>query len=275
VATKLLETSFSPSAIQAAVSLVNSQSAAPLKWTGSYLTADLSDTSARFGVPAPYGLKGGAARVAARIILTGQHPLAPRDLDLVRTGSHRTPQDDVIAAEFMPADYMHGARVELVSSLERYFATRDITVNESAIIGSTVQISLLGALDTLGYTLRPSRYRGGTLHKPPQLSGRIVLKMLRLRSEGALQSEPWQLLGIPEQVTLTDFDLALHLDKAFQRGQPVAEDFLDLCARLQLIPYTPALLQSTLQELAHLAVGERALLRNVPKELLPVPPACV
>jgi hypothetical protein len=164
----------------------------------------------------------------------------------------------------MTRDYLHGARVELVRDLNRYLSSRDLTINEVASFDTTLSVSLLGLLDTFGHVLRPSYYRGGTLHKRPSLDGRILLKMIRLYAEGVCADEGWTVVGIPEETSLSEFDLAIHLNKAFQRGRDVAERFLESCALLSVIPAREDLLKKTLGDLEHLRHGERGLLPDVP-----------
>ena len=48
-----------------------------------------------------------------------------------------------------------------------------------------------------------------------------------------------------------------------------ARDFLELCRTLDLISLEAPLLEAALHELSHLAIGERSLLRDAPRELLP------
>lgn len=215
-------------------------------------------------IPGDYGLKGGAAREHLIGALGIRDTRPPRDVDLIRRGRFARPEDDAYARTFMTRDYLHGARVELVRDLNRYLSSRDLTINEVASFDTTLSVSLLGLLDTFGHVLRPSYYRGGTLHKRPSLDGRILLKMIRLYAEGVCADEGWTVVGIPEETSLSEFDLAIHLNKAFQRGRDVAERFLESCALLSVIPAREDLLKKTLGDLEHLRHGERGLLPDVP-----------
>jgi hypothetical protein len=217
-------------------------------------------------LPDAYGLKGGAARehLIAALALRAARP--PRDIDLIRRGRFATTADEEAAKTFMPRDYLHGARVELVREISRYLASRDLTINEVASFDDTISVSILGLLDTIGHVLRPSYYRGGTLHRRPSLDGRILLKMIRLFAEGECANESWSVVGIPEETAFSEFDLAIHLNKAFQREFAVADRFLHSCAILSLIPARDNLVYRALEDLEHLRHGERGVLPDVPAE---------
>ncbi len=214
--------------------------------------------------PLPYGLKGGAAREHLNSALGLREARAPRDIDLIRRGRHNAADDERMARDFMTRDYQHGARVELIADMTRYLSTRDLTINEVASFGDQIHASPLAILDTLGYVARPSSYRSGTLHRAPSLDGRVLLKMLRLYAEGTSVGEGWRVVGIPEQVTFSDHDLAIHLNKAFQRGESVARSFLEACVIIDLLPVRSDALVATLDELGHLRHGEKGLLPDVP-----------
>lgn len=217
-----------------------------------------------FGIPLGYGVKGGAAREALIATLSVREPHQPRDIDLIRRGSYRIPADDEVARALMGRDYEHGARVELIRSLPGYLQSRDLSVNEVTAIDSTVYTSLLCVLDTIGHVLRPSRYRSGTLHKRPSLLGTSLLKMVRLYAEGSVLGENWSITGIPEEVSFSEFDLAIHLNKAFQRGEAVAERFLHTLEVLSLLSATENRVDRALRELEHLRHGEKGLFPDVP-----------
>ncbi len=215
-------------------------------------------------VPNPYGLKGGAAREHLISALGLREARRPRDIDLIRKGSHALADDEKIAREFMNRDYRHGARVELVRNMTRHLSTRDLTINETASFQSQLFASPLAILDSVACIARPSSYRTGTLHRAPSLDGRVVLKMLRLYAEGSSAGEAWRVVGIPEHVTFSEGDLAIHLNKAFQRGDVVARAFLEACQAISLLPANSDPLKATLAELAHLRLGDNGLLPDVP-----------
>jgi hypothetical protein len=232
-----------------------------LTWTGegSFL--------AELGVPAPYGVKGGAAREIVAQVMGLRAARPSRDIDLVRRGHHAVKDDEAVARIWMGRDYLLGARVELVRSVDRHLSSRDLTVNEVVVFQDRGHASLLGVLDAVGQVLRPSRYRGGTLHRQPSLHGQSLLKMVRLFAEGASGGEFWRIVGIPEEVSFSDFDLALHLNKAFQRGHEVAELFLVTCEQLGLIPSSIEPITTVLHELEYLRHGTQGAFPDVPQEV--------
>ncbi len=270
LAKRVIESHFKNHTTKEALDFINSVSAHPFASYGTHLEARRSALPlSAGGIPHPYGLKGGAARETLIETLDLRTPEKPRDLDLIRKGKHLTARDEEIAREFMPGDYHHGARIELITELPRYFASRDLTINEVAVIDDIVHTSILAVLDTIGQVIRPSRYRGGTLHRDPSISGRTLLKMIRLKAEGAVRGELWGLVGIPLETNYSETDLAIHLNKAYQRSKLVADLFATYCVTLGLFNPDKNALQHVLSELAHLSHGEHCLLKDVPREDLP------
>lgn len=254
-------------AVREAVDFVSGYVSCEVQPEGDWLRIALPrDPLAGLGIPPGFGVKGGAAREALAVALGLRALRQPRDLDIVRRGKHPLPLDEEVARTLMPRDFAHGARVELIRELPRYLTSRDLTVNEVVAEGSVVSVSLIGALDSVGQVLRPARYRGGTLHRKPSLHGQSLLKMARLYAEGACEGESWSIEGIPEEVAFSEFDLAVHLNKAFQRGRPVVERFLHTCTLLSLITASENPVRDALEQLEHLRHGERGLLPDVPAE---------
>jgi hypothetical protein len=88
--------------------------------------------------------------------------------------------------------------------------------------------------------------------------------MVRLYAEGSILGENWSITGIPEEVSFSEFDLAIHLNKAFQRGEAVAERFLHTLEVLSLLSATENRVDRALRELEHLRHGEKGLFPDVP-----------
>lgn len=204
-------------------------------------------------LPSRYGFKGGGARHALAALL-GRRGETPRDIDLVRLGRRWTPLDTELSGRYMREDFLRGNGVELIRSFDRYFATRDLSVNEVIHIDGAVHATPLAVLDTAGYVLRPCRYLPGTLRRPPALFGRTLLKMLRLRAEGLIRGEPWMLVGVPERIQLEDFHVALELSRALERSTDVARIFAESLVTLGLLePGSDGdSLSMLIDELAHL-----------------------
>jgi hypothetical protein len=273
LAKRIIESNFNVHTTKEALDFINSVSLHPFECSGAHLLALRSHPLvAAKSVPPPYGLKGGAAREALIETLNLRPPEKPRDLDLIRRGNHLTERDEDVAREFMPSDYPHGARIELVTDLSRYFSSRDLTINEIAVLDGSLHTSILAVLDTIAQLVRPSRYRGGSLHRSPSISGRTLLKMIRLKAESTVRGELWGIVGIPLETTYSEMDLAIHLNKAYQRGKPVAETFASHCATLGLIHPDQDALKYLLSELEHFSHGEHCILRDVPREDFSGPP---
>ena len=265
LAGQIIQSYSSRRAVQDALSFIGEYLSSPCPFEDEVLSLNLSPaTLSSSGIPAGFGVKGGAAREALVSRLSLRPAQQPRDIDLVRRGTHRIPADDVVGKAIMGRDFEHGARVELIRDLGGYLRSRDLTINEVTAIDDVVHTSLMCALDTIGHVLRPSRYRSGTLHKAPSLLGTSLLKMVRLYAEGSVLGENWSITGIPEETSFSDFDLAIHLNKAFQRGDAVADRFLHTLELLSLIPATESRIDRALQELEHLRHGERGLFPDVP-----------
>jgi hypothetical protein len=190
-------------------------------------------------------------------------PRKPRDIDLIRKGNFPVPEDDLMAQRFMSRDFMHGARVELIRDIQRYLNSRDITLNEVAAFDRSVTLSLLAALDCVGHVIRPSQYRGGSIHRKPSLDGRILLKMARLFAEAEHFAEPALLVGIPDEVSFTEFDLAIQLNKAFQQGFAIARGFIDVLVLLGALEASTARRTRTISgRTCGVFLGTRARLRR-------------
>ena len=267
LARRLIQSYSARHAVQEALSFIREESHVAASLEGDVVQFVLAqDPLEHLGIPAGYGSKGGAARSALSAALGCQSSREPRDIDIVRRGRHHTPADEDVARRLMPRDFSHGARVELIRDLSGYLSTRDLTINEAVAEGRTVSATLLCALDTIGQVLRPSRYRGGTLHRKPSLHGQSLLKMARLYAEGACANESWRIEGVPEEASFSEFDMATHLNKAFQRGRPIAERFLHTCSILSLLVASADPVTEMLAELEHLRHGERGLFPDVPED---------
>jgi hypothetical protein len=267
LATKVIQSYTARHVVQEALEFLREHSPTEITLIGDHLLFTLPTTPLpAVHIPLGYGVKGGAARESLAHTLKLRDPRQPRDIDLVRRGTHRNPGDERVARQFMGRDFELGARVEVIRNLTGYLTSRDLTINEVVAFDTTMHASLLCVLDTIGQTIRPSRYRGGTLHRKPSLYGQSLLKMARLFAEGACSNENWTITGIPEEISFSEFDLAVHLNKAFQRGRPVADTFLHTCEILSLIAASDNRVRNALGELEHLRHGERGLFPDIPPE---------
>lgn len=223
-----------------------------IELVGEYLRIPGVDIPESSLLPPSYFIKGGGARLALATLLGKQHEEpALRDLDLFRISTRWHPLDTELAERFMPDDLMNGHGVELVPTIEAYLATRDLTINQVAIVDSNLICSPLALLDFVSKVIRPARYYPGTLHRPLSLQGRVVTKMFRFRAE---RGDEWTLVGIPRDTTMSSFDIALHLDRALGRGRQCAIKYLkQLAAAGFIFPWATdgeELLSEMIEELA-------------------------
>lgn len=269
LATRFIEQHGALHCLQEAVSFLQEGAPHGTRLLDGVVEIPISDVNivGRTPLPSPYGVKGGAAREHLLPVLNVRNAREPRDIDLIRMGSFAIPSDDEMARRFMPQDYQHGARVELIRDTRRYFSTRDITINEVAVFSPVARASVLAALDSVGHVIRPSRYRGGSIHRMPSLDGRVLLKMVRLAAEAERFGEPALMVGIPDEVSFSEFDIAVHLNKAFQRDETVASNFVNILTVLGALPASGEPLQELLANVAHLRHGEKGLLPDVPSDL--------
>jgi hypothetical protein len=228
-------------------------------------------------LPSGYGYKGGVARYLfereLRVVMGWGTSVVqePRDIDLVRFGRGWTELDATLSRQYMADDFSRGRGVEVISDWSRYASSRDLSVNEVAYHSETLRMSVVAFADTVARIIRPCRYRGGSLHQPPTLASSLAVKMVRLYAERLAVGEDWLVAGIPADQQVTDFDLAVQLNKSLARGEVAAEKFLGVVYDYGWI--NPAaldqstLLLSMLTELAPSLPGGIEFFSNAPSTL--------
>lgn len=217
-----------------------------------------------------YGVKGGLARsLLFRTIFGIPYPVDTRDIDIIRYGTRSEPQDRDIEQRFMPRDAANGAGIELLRSNEAYFESRDLSINEVLWFGGNLYCSERALLDTAALILRPTRIIFGSVHRAPSVRGRTILKMVRLATEGSMKGVPWLIAGLPNEVDVGEFELAVELSKAFERGEDCARRFLVLLKELKLLAEYGGedLLRDVVGDLERWTIGERAPLGELAKFL--------
>lgn len=266
LATRLIQNYSATHVVDSAIEFLTENFHVAISRMGDSLSIQLpSPYLASPPLPPTYGVKGGAAREVLIGALGLRPSQDPRDIDLVRRGQHRSATDDEIARVHMPRDFELGARVELIRDMKGHLSSRDLTINEVAVLDNVAHTSLICLLDTVGLVIRPSKYRSGSLHRKATLFGQSLLKMIRLYAEGVSRGENWSIVGIPEEVSFSEFDLAVHLNKSYQRGREVADTFLHTCELLSLVGVSERRIETVLEELEHLRYGERGLFPDVPE----------
>lgn len=209
-------------------------------------------------LPPGVAIMGGTARSLARRLITGDtEPI--RDLDLVYIpeladlDSPPTAQQlDELSARYMPDDYVydHGIGTE---KLERYFETRDFTINQCLIAGDRLLITQAAYDDFQENIIRPSYDSQQSVDQP--INQRLFIKALLLQavfqectksypmledfclddideviaeydSEYDNYNEEDESEGEDDGIRLYPFNLALTLNKAMSRGAEIATNFI-------------------------------------------------
>lgn len=175
-------------------------------------------------LPAGYGYKGGVARELLRRALGLPDTLADvRDLDLVEVTPHPEDLTTELSMRLMPEDFQHGYGVEPIGNITTYLGERDLTINEVLWHDNTLHASADCVLDTLYGVLRPTHFE---LSRYGQLNDKLVAKILRLSAEAQMVGESPAIEGIPEGIQISEFHIALHLDRALGKGEKLAELYI-------------------------------------------------
>jgi hypothetical protein len=177
---------------------------------------------------APYGLKGGAARLGLQALLGEDvRHLRPRDIDVVRFGlkgdADQVALDNHMAEEHMPKDAAHGHGVEVCESIDSYLTNRDFTINEAVLMGGQIVVSAQALRDMYFGIVRPTQHllKGGEL-----LEGKMFMKALRFCSEMKARGRAAEFVDDNIHCVASPFDVALHLARALETSNGVAEDYL-------------------------------------------------
>jgi hypothetical protein len=184
-------------------------------------------------LPKGYAFKGGVARYALHTALKTGRGNTPRDYDVVRIESIQSDgkSDSAVSWKFMGKDAKHGDFVEILPNLINHFERCDVTINEVLCTNDEVIATHRAILDTLGQQLQTSHYE----YKRYYGAGRkIRAKMLRFLAEN-----PQQILSTRDwahKENISDFWLAVNLDRAIQRSVATAERYVSLLHELELLP---------------------------------------
>ncbi len=186
-------------------------------------------------IPPQYGYKGGAARLALGLALNYNFSFRrPRDIDVVRFGSKESTNiDKEIEKAFMAEDSKYGHGIEVLSSIETYFSTRDITINEILILNNTIYFTLSCLVDLYHKVLRPTDH---VLDKFNQADPKISMKILRLKALSTISGEEFSLSNDRYNPRVTSFHIALHLDRALDQNSRIATEYIYECVKQKYLP---------------------------------------
>lgn len=196
-------------------------------------------------LPKGYAVKGGAARVLLYWSLGITHSvMEPRDIDIVSL-QEDSPEylDKELAQKYMPGDYKHGKGVEELE--DDYFDTRDFSVNEVLFYDNKLYVSKQCVLDSVRGIIRFTEFeyneRGNSYGE--KVNSKLLSKALRLLSEMEARGLHWSLaeeqLDVFEVRGIYPFFILLHLDRAYQQGEEIAQTFFEKLKERDLIPENP------------------------------------
>lgn len=179
-------------------------------------------------LPEGVAIMGGSARAIAHRVVCGEDARV-RDIDLVALdGLYDLEVVDLhgLSREYMPDDYTYGHGIDVVT-LDSYFATRDLTINEVIVAGDKLLISHQGRDDLRNKIVRPTEYEseGWEYGIGPKLAVKAQLMAAlfeQMYGKGKCR-------GFDERAALDSaigFYLALGLSKALQYGRQVTQGFL-------------------------------------------------
>ncbi|MFH1315666.1 MAG: hypothetical protein ABIH67_04720 [Candidatus Uhrbacteria bacterium] len=195
-------------------------------------------------LPAGYGYKGGAARSLLLRSLGIDPAYQPRDVDLIRF-SEEEPEpgmDDYLAQEYSPEDFsavIEGQgrdSVEKMKDVDRYLQTRDFTLNELYATDDEVVATRECLLDSVRRIIHLTEYEYNMF--PDRIGSKMLAKAVFLYAEAI---ERWGEAEITHDLAyeyqfVPPFYLAVHLDKAFERGPEVAKRYVQELMKREQLP---------------------------------------
>lgn len=197
-------------------------------------------------LPFNYGFKGGMARFLIETYLKKPNVVLPRDIDIVRIGElpgvDYAKWDRIVSECYMPQDYANGHGVEVLNPNEShdYFHTRDFTINEVLVMGDTAYATRLGFMDIYRGVIRLSEFeksQADVHHSIP--NGKLLAKSVRMLAEAYAKGDYTRYLA--DEAMLRDgrispFHMALHLDRAMQRGEEAVQNYIHFLRAYNHLP---------------------------------------
>jgi hypothetical protein len=194
-------------------------------------------------LPADYGIKGGGARSVLRSILQIEAE-PPRDIDLVYVGQNEQNMEvsRELAETHMPDDLEFGYGVEMLE--EDYFSSRDFTWNEILYADGQVVCSKQCLLDTMRNVVRISEYekqesyRGDPFFVNPKLLAKAVRFVAAARAYGNNKMSLSEETNQAVEMGIDYWHIALHLNRSFEQGEAVAQEYVEELIERELLPAT-------------------------------------
>lgn len=223
-------------------------------------------------LPAGYAYKGGAARALLLRNLGIDSHYTPRDIDIVRLSEEEPYKgaDHEIAERFMSDDCATGYGVEHEEDMSRYFATRDLTINEVLATDTKIWVTESCIRDTVRKIIRPTEFEKCNVSSSGALGPKMLSKILRFYAEaihrwdeGAIEGvEDWQF----EENFIRPFWLAIQLDRAFEVNQNIAEIFVSELKGKGQLPDDIADAEEAVKYLSSIMYGDSFYYRYAPMD---------
>lgn len=204
-----------------------------IKKIGTDIFSVAIDSTMSHDLPENYGFKGGAAR-SALLKMLGISDVDPRDLDLVSFIDSNDDNAGEILEKYSPDDFASGHGVETLT--KDYFSTRDFTINELVLTGDRVIVTKQALLDNVRGVIRFSEFEknNSRIHDeergPSQKFNKLMAKALRLAAELIVRGRRCEIADGQyfQYLDINNFHIALHLDRALERGPEVAREYFRL-----------------------------------------------
>lgn len=186
-------------------------------------------------LPEGYGYIGGAARATLLRELGIDSSAQPRDKDIVRiVDKDILGLDANLAQKYSAEDYAHGHGVQELAP--DYFKTRDFTINETLVYGDWIYVTKDCLFDTLRRILRFTDYE--THDDEESQNSKLFAKAIRLASEEIVRGRKLEIQNKEayQFANISPFYMALHLDRAFKRGNNVAVEYVRQLISMRQLP---------------------------------------
>lgn len=186
-------------------------------------------------LPDGYCIIGGAARSVAFAVLHPQKTPPPiRDLDVGYIVDQNPDMSlyDEISAKYMADDYTFGHGAQEIGDIESYMNSRDFTMNQVILQGNRLTITRRAVDDIKRGIIRFAEY-GDNWYPDHERDNKYVSDRLMMKAQlqrAVLEREGYTVRVDPEaRVRQSNdyFHLALFIQKAFEYGDDVPEDFVD------------------------------------------------
>lgn len=194
-------------------------------------------------LPQDYAIAGGAARLELLKSLGVKIQTSPRDLDVVYIGTGMAAAiSHEIAARYMPEDLSRGHGVRQNKSMEEYFTTRDFVLNEVICKDGKIYFTPNALLDNYRNIIRLSDYEWHNsqdnpdgLPKQKLLAKALYLVAVGIEKYGRVEVEP-ALAEQYEEAFISVFHCSVHLCKAVELGEAVAQTYIEELKKRNQLP---------------------------------------